>query len=273
MTAKQKPPPFTAAQLEAICKAIADTTAGLTGSEIGHTLAQIGVADPDPAATKWKRLYNALAARQNTDQSGDRVLSFIKNALDPAGYSGRAHLFQHRRAGVNVPLAFYGLEYGEDGKFKKCSRASTLAEAEARADKMRMELERRAVEPEVLVFCRAELLDKNYFHAVLEATKSISAAIRARTGLTTDAGELAQQAFGGDDPLLRINARRNDTDRSEQRGFTNLLVGFFGTFRSPAAHAPKIEWPMGEQDALDLLSLASLLLRRIKSAAARPSAV
>ena len=32
------------------------------------------------------------------------------------------------------------------------------------------------------------------------------------------------------------------------------------------AHAPKIHWPINEQDALDILTLASLLHRRLDSA-------
>src|SRR5688572_17772652 len=135
MPMSQKPSPFTASQLEAICKALADTDTGLTGSEIGHALAQIGVRDCDPNATKWKRLYNALAARQNVDRTGDRVFSFIKNALDPARYGGRELIFQLRRAAVNIPLAFYGAEFGEDGKFYRCVPATTLSEAEERANR------------------------------------------------------------------------------------------------------------------------------------------
>jgi hypothetical protein len=34
-------------------------------------------------------------------------------------------------------------------------------------------------------------------------------------------------------------------------------------FRNPTAHEPKIYWPINEQDALDLLSLISLLHRRL----------
>ena len=33
-----------------------------------------------------------------------------------------------------------------------------------------------------------------------------------------------------------------------------LLKGMFGTFRNVTAHAPKIAWPIDEQDALDLLT-------------------
>lgn len=54
-------PCFDTAQLEASCKVLADTTNGLKGDEIGHILAEMGVADPDAGLTKWKRLFNALA--------------------------------------------------------------------------------------------------------------------------------------------------------------------------------------------------------------------
>ena len=46
----------------------------------------------------------------------------------------------------------------------------------------------------------------------------------------------------------------------------NLLKGLFGTFRNTTAHAPKIAWPIDKQDALDILSLVSLVHRRIDSA-------
>lgn len=269
MADKPKPPAFTAGQLESLCKALADTVTGLSGTEIGAILMHVRVADADPNATKWKRLYRALASRQNADGHGDRILSFIKNALDPVRYRGREDVFQLRRQSANVALAFYGMELTEEAKFRRCGKATTIGEAEGRADRMRQELERRKVEPEVLEFCRAELLAKNYFHAVLEATKSVAVAIRQKASLEADGAALTQEAFGGSDPILRINDLRDDTARSEQRGFTNLLVGFFGTFRNPTAHAPKIEYPINEQDALDLLTLASMIYRRIKRAERR----
>jgi hypothetical protein len=56
---------------------------------------------------------------------------------------------------------------------------ATIDEAKVRANRLRSELERRHVHSDVLAFCRAELLQENYFHAVLEATKSVSEKIRA----------------------------------------------------------------------------------------------
>lgn len=264
-----KPAQFNADQLESIAKVLGNTDTGLTGAEIGHMLTRVGIADVDPAATKWRRLFNALVTRQNKDRNGDRTLAFINAALSPARYAGNEDLFQLRRRAVNVPLAFYGLEYTEEGRFRKCSQAATLSEAEARADRLKAALKARGVEAEVLTFCRAELLQDNYFHAVLEATKSVAAKIRSRTGLQTDGAELVKEALGGASPKMQINAYTNPTEQSEQRGFVNLLTGFFGTFRNPVAHAPKIEWPLSEQDALDLLSLASYIIRRVNNATIR----
>jgi uncharacterized protein (TIGR02391 family) len=260
-------PPFTASQLEALAKALGHTDEGLSGSEIGQILAQAGIGDHNPAATKWIRVFDALATRQNRDKSADFVLTFVNLALSPARYVGRSEVFERRRRNANTALAFYGLEYTMEGKFRRCTAATTLDEAESRADALRAKLRGRDVEEEVLAFCRAEMLRDNYFHAVQEATKSVAAKIRERTGLTSDGADLVQQAFGGQAPKLRVNALRTDTEKGEQRGFVNLLVGMFGTFRNPTAHAARIEWPMPERDALDLLSLASYALRRVKSAA------
>ena len=58
----------------------------------------------------------------------------------------------------------------------RCSRQRpprTLDEATRRADELRTALSVRGVHPDVLRFCRAELVADNYFHAVLEAAKSI----------------------------------------------------------------------------------------------------
>ena len=52
--------------------------------------------------------------------------------------------------------------------------------------------------------------------------------------------------------------------------FANLLKGLFGAFRNPTAHGARNIWPMPEDDALDLFSLASYVHRRIDRATNRP---
>ncbi len=66
--------------------------------------------------------------------------------------------------------------------------------------------------------------------------------------------------------MLAINALATENDRSEQKGFCNLIKGTFGMFRNPAAHAPRLYWHMTKEEAEDAFSLISLIHRRLDQA-------
>jgi uncharacterized protein (TIGR02391 family) len=110
------------------------------------------------------------------------------------------------------------------------------------------------VHHDVIRFCNAELLEENYFHAVLEATKSLADKIRGLSGLTSDGGELVDAAFGlaGGLPRVAINSLTTDTEKSEHKGLMNIMKGIFGAFRNTTAHEAKIKWTVEEDDALDI---------------------
>jgi uncharacterized protein (TIGR02391 family) len=108
---------------------------------------------------------------------------------------------------------------------------------------------------------------------VFEATKSIADKIRRLTGLAGDGADLIDPVFGINAPMLAINSLRTETEQSEQKGFANLIRGVFGTFRNVTAHAPKITWPINEQDALDLLSIISYIHRRLDMAVVIPRSI
>jgi uncharacterized protein (TIGR02391 family) len=254
-------------KLEAICAVLGDTGAGLTGSEIGRILNRCNIDDPTPGMTKRHRLFEALRTRQTKDGCANNVLAFIQTAMDPVRFQNNHIGYEDLRGRLNETLSFGGLHLGENGKLKEVPKAQTLGEAQARAGRLRQQLRQRRVHPDVLRFCRAELLQENYFHAVFEASKSVAEKIRDRTGLTGDGADLVDEAFRITAPRLAINSLRTETEQSEQRGFINLLKGMFGTFRNVTGHAPKITWPIDEADALDLLSLVSFLHRRLDAAA------
>ena len=98
---------------------------------------------------------------------------------------------------------------------------------------------------------------------MLEATKSIADKLRAKSGLTDDGAKLVDATLCGSAPRLAINDLLTDSQRSEQSGFTNLIKGTFGMFRNPTAHEARLLWEMSKEDAEDLLSLASLIHRRL----------
>jgi uncharacterized protein (TIGR02391 family) len=87
--------------------------------------------------------------------------------------------------------------------------------------------------------------------------------MRSKTGLTDDGGALVDRVLAGDLPLLAINALATESERSEQRGFANLVKGIFGMFRNPTAHAPKITWAVNKEDAEEVFTLLSLVHKRI----------
>lgn len=259
-------PAFSAQHLEAACKVLADTERGLSGSEIGYLLQDCRVEDVSPEMTKWKRLFNALAKAQNTHQVGNHLLMFISRALNPVSYAREKGKFDWRRSELNVVLSFSGFSIREDGKVTRTPAESTLRGARSRAGALRAALEDRKAHPEILKYCRAELVDDNYFHAVLEAIKGIAERIRNLSGLAADGAELVNMAFSVKMPILKVNSLRTETEISEQKGIANILVGLFGAVRNPAAHAPKIMWPMNQEDALDILSLVSFIHRKLDGA-------
>lgn len=255
--------------LQAICDVIGDTQHGLTGSEIGKLLSECNINDPFPGDTKRFRLFKALYEKQKVDGCANNVLNFVLTAINPVRYVGMKEYYESQCSRLNEVLAFLGLSVGEDGKLSKIKAAQTLNEAEERAGRLRKNLSERKVHSDVLKFCQAELIQDNYFHAVFEATKSVADKIRNLSGLQLDGASLVDDAFSFGKkgfPLLAINTLQTESERSEQKGFINLLKGLFGTFRNTTAHAPKIHWTIDEQDALDILTLTSLLHRKLDTA-------
>ncbi len=262
----ERVPSFNAQKLEAACRVLADTDRGVTGTEIGYLLQDCKVVDVDPGMTKWKRLFNALAGAQNKHQAGNHLIMFINRALDPVNYARDREKFEWMRNELNVVLAFSGYGVREDGKVVRTEKAATLKDARARAGALKSKLEERGAHAEIFKYCRAELLEDNYFHAVLESIKGVAERIRSLSGLTSDGAELVNTAFSIKSPLIAINNLATDTNRSEQKGFSNILVGLFGAVRNPTAHEPKISWPMTEQDALDIFAMISFVHRKLDGA-------
>jgi uncharacterized protein (TIGR02391 family) len=218
--------------------------------------------DNSGESTKWRRLYRIFLAYQRQYSSPVKTLDFIKSFLIPARYVGRAEEFEQRRDELNVILAFSGLEYGADGQFRKKKAAETLDEAESRLRTIKAKFQSRRLHHEVLKYCRAELMQDNYFHAVFEASKGLAQRIRELSGVEKDGAALVDKVFSVESPMLAINSLQTDTEKSEHKGFAALLKGCFAAVRNPLAHEPKILWS-GEDDAADYLSLISLLHRKL----------
>ncbi|MDE0230816.1 MAG: hypothetical protein OXI56_04740 [bacterium] len=160
-------PQFEAAIVEGISAVLGDTNTGLTGSQIGERLREVRVRDVDPKNTKWNRLYNALAHRQNQDQAGNCVVAFVIAAMKPVRFRNDPARFTYLQDGLNEVLihAHGGLRVNNKGQVAKvkAGAAETLDEAAARTGSIRTVLRRRSIHPEVVRYCTDELLARNKF--------------------------------------------------------------------------------------------------------------
>lgn len=249
-------------QLEAISQALGDTDEGLTNAEIDRLIAACKMVDPGQD-TKWKRIYNAFVEVQNRKQDRVHVLAFVRKAMKPERYVKSPARYETLRTNLNRALAFAGLAVSDAGELASVEAARSISDAQRRANNLRADLKDRGVHSDVLAFCQEELLADNYFHAVLEATKSVADKLRAKTGLQDDGGALVDRALGGNPPMVAINQLQTESESSEQKGFANLVKGTFGMFRNPTAHEARLRWNMSREDAEDLMSLISLIHRRI----------
>lgn len=240
-----------------------------TGSVITRLFEQAGIEDVlSSGTTKWARIYESLMARQKRDGSANAVLHFLSVSVNPARFSERTHEHVALIGDLNMILVYAGYSLKEDGRIQLVDKAMTLDEAARRVESVSRELRRRNVHPEVLRCCQREILQRDLFHGVHEATKSVFDRLRRATGRTEDGASLVDHCFGasGGNPLLVINSFATESERSEHKGFASLLKGVYGTWRNPTSHSLRVETTMVQRDVVDALSTLSYIHWRLDEA-------
>ncbi len=261
--------PWTASVLKGCAGVLGDTDTGLTGTELSVLLNRLRFPDPNPSASKRNRLEAAFLARQQSDGNPRRIITFIRDAMSPASYVRSPEQFTLRQDGLNEVLTFVGLRVTDKGQVAHGAASTTLGEAARHATALHQELRRRSTHQSVLDYCTLELLQKNNFHASLEATKSVLERLREMTGMSGDGAALVTKALSlgqSGRPVLAINGLRTQTERDEQTGFVNLLTGLCGMYRNLVAHDPRAKRTVGDQELLELVTTLSMVHRRLDEA-------
>ena len=254
-------PPFPEGQIESLSRLLGECG---TGDQITRAFHDRDLEDHSGQSTKWRRLHWVFSDSQRQHGCANRVVDFIQAFLSPGRFVGNSNEFEDHRSNLNAILSLSGLEYWKDGKFRMAKLATTLDEAEARLRTIQSKLRGRSIHPEVTKYCQAELLQDNYFHAVFEASKGLAQRIRDLSGVEGEGAALVDKVFSIENPILALNFLKTDTEKSEHKGFAQLLKGCFAAVRNPLAHEPKILW-QGEEDAADYFTLISLLQRKLDS--------
>jgi len=89
----------------------------VTGAQIPNLITGLKVAERpgDDQNAKWKRLFSAVAARQNKQQDGQPLLRLVADVMAPVRFGTQAE-FDTARALINERLLLYGFEVRGDGK-------------------------------------------------------------------------------------------------------------------------------------------------------------
>jgi uncharacterized protein (TIGR02391 family) len=247
--------------LEPIARIIGDV---VTGSLLEDYLTEAQLQDNSGHSTKWRRIMHSFNSYKINNDSYDKIFKFIRVCMSPSRFVERNEEFESQREKLNRQLRFLGKELTEEGQLIETAVASTVIEAEQRANSLKVKLENRNAHSKIFQFCSAELLAENYFHTVFEATKSVAEVIRNKSGLDIDGNALVNRAFSIDDPLIKINRLQTETEKNQHKGFANLIRGVLGMFRNTTAHTPRYIWTIEENDALDVLSTISLIHRTLE---------
>lgn len=258
-------PIFGSGSVEEVSRAIGEL---YSGSQLTRVIgdAQLSKHDPGEGVTKWKRVASVIGQQQDIQGDGRPLIRMVSTAMQPDRLLGVRDGVTDCKDRLDAVLSISGFRVLDDGRVGKVKKASTLHEALQRSNQLRRHLEGRGAHAEVLRQCRPELLKEDYYEAVFESVKGLGDRLRKLGGKDEDGRPLVQSLLGGKSPKLPINDGATVTKRNEQVGTCLLAEGLFAAFRNPAAHEPRLEWSLTEQDALDVLGTVSLVHRRLDQA-------
>lgn len=223
------------------------------------------IIDTAEGTSKPNRIFHSLKDRQKKDNCGNNVLSFVVQVINPKRYSDEI-IFENHRALINEKLLYEGIEIDKSGSAQAVKKAKTISEAKERSFKIKQKIHGIGIHHLIAPYCEEEWLKDNYFHSILEVTKSVSERLRQLSGLKSDGAELIDGCFAlGKDkkPLMAFNTLESKSDESEHKGFANFCKGFFSMYRNPKAHNPKMLEKTQLTEMTEVLIIATIIHKKI----------
>ena len=121
-----------------------------------------------------------------------------------------------------------------------------------------------ALHPEIVAVAEHLFKDGHRAAAVFEAAKAVHNRVKAMTSLPGDGAGLMGNAFKDDQPAVVLANPATQTGKDIQAGYRFLFMGSQQAIRNPAAHEQFGD--MNEDEAFELLSLTSHLMRKLDEA-------
>lgn len=216
-------------------------------------------------ANKHDRIFYAFKRIQDRNGCGNNVIDFIQKTITPKRYDDNQQ-FELHRAAINEKLLFEGYEINERGQIVQCKKAQTITEAKERSQKIKTKIRGMKIHSEIIKYCDEEWLNEDYFHAMEETAKSVFDRLRQMTGIQQDGGALATACFSlgqSGIPILALNRLETESEQSEQKGFMNFCIGFYGLYRNPKAHNARVNDDVKLEQFAEVLVVASIIHEKL----------
>ena len=216
-------------------------------------------------SNKVDRLFYAFKRIQDRNGCGNNVIDFIQKTITPRRYADNQE-FEREKAAINEKLLYEGFEINEIGQILQCKKAQTISEAKERSQKIKTKIRGMRIHSEIIKYCDEEWLNEDYFHAVEEVAKSVFDRLRNMTGIHQDGGELVTTCFSLGKtgiPVLALNRLETVSEQSEQKGFMNFCIGFYGLYRNPKAHNARVNEDVKLEQFAEVLVVASIIHERL----------
>ncbi|MDD9813249.1 MAG: TIGR02391 family protein [Thaumarchaeota archaeon] len=197
-------------------------------------------------------LYAALERLQR-DVGAGAILDVLKAACGPD-----APRRDGVRCKVNECLCFYGLRMDDGGELHRTEAGR------ADPDGGREAFMQRNYHRIVTDAARAGFLQGDYFQAVRDSCREFERLVRGKSGLEMSGKELMARALDPKAGLeISLPLSASMTRDSVQEGIMHMCVGIMASAMHPTAHETRRSFPIGRDEALDMLGVISHLCRQI----------
>lgn len=214
--------------------------------------------DDCPTDSRWYRINKAIITNQNNTHSADALIKVTEYIMEPVNFiKSSPEDYKEIMKELNIVLILSGLQLTESGKVITARKSTTLSEAQSRTQGLLKSLEPFKIHPQLLYYCRPEILSDNYFHLILESSKCLLQKLKEISKLDIDGNRLISECFDGNNPLVVFNRLMTDEEKSEHKGLESLLKYIVYCYRNPTAHNPKIFSADSKQDAISALIIMS----------------
>ena len=243
--------------LEDVARVIGDAYAG---TQLERFLEESGVPrEWIPAfegGTKWVYVHDVLVALAEGGTAQRRaVRQFLGAWLDNRLHSGPDEETRDRLARDFARQGWFvreGRLVSGEPLFPTSQAAAAVARP-ARLD---------ALHPRIVEVSRSLFEDEHRAAAILQAFIAVNNRVKEMSGRNDlDGVDLMAQVFRPESPVLVFADLTTETGRNVQIGYHRIFMGVMAAIRNPNAH--ELFEQMGEDEALEQLGLASMLMRRL----------